>query len=94
MIIGGIRPLSKLIWFTYRIGAILGFSWPIGMWVYMFFSVFCLKTVMPDYRFITREGSRLEAKFKFNVLPFLQTPNPTSFTIFRPVSARDPTQRS
>jgi ferredoxin-fold anticodon binding domain-containing protein len=64
MIIGGIRPLSKLIWFTYRIGAILGFSWPIGMWVYMFFSVFCLKTVMPDYRFITREGSRLEAKFK------------------------------
>ena len=31
----------------------------------MFASVGCLKLVMPDYRFISSEGSRLEAKFKF-----------------------------
>ena len=65
VIIGGLRPLSKLIWFTYRIGTILGFRWPLGMWMYMFFAVGCLKLVMPNYRDITREGSRLEAKFKF-----------------------------
>ena len=31
----------------------------------MLFSVFCLKQVMPDYRFLSREGSRLDARFKF-----------------------------
>lgn len=45
VIIGGLRPLSKLIWFTYRIGGILGFRWPLGIWAYMLFSVFCLKQV-------------------------------------------------
>lgn len=48
VIIGGLRPLSKLLWFTYRVGTILGFRWPAGIWAYMFFSVVCLKQVMPD----------------------------------------------
>ena len=50
VIIGGLRPLSKLLWFTYRIGGILGFRWPIGIWGYMLFSVFCLKQVSAQPR--------------------------------------------
>jgi hypothetical protein len=33
VIIGGIRPLSKLTYFSYRIGGILGFRWPVGIWM-------------------------------------------------------------
>lgn len=31
LIIGTLRPVSKLIWFTYRIGAILGYGWSAGI---------------------------------------------------------------
>ena len=64
MLIGMVRPVSKLLWFTYRIGTFLGHRWSGGLWVFLFSIMIFLKKCMPDYHHIHRELSSREAKYK------------------------------
>lgn len=45
--VGVLRPFSKLGWFTYRIGQLLGPKYAAAIWVYVAISVVVLKVVMP-----------------------------------------------
>ena len=64
MLIGAVRPVSKLIWFTYRIGGFLGHRWSIGLWISLVGIMAFLKLCMPDYHHIHREHSKRDAKYK------------------------------
>jgi ABC-type uncharacterized transport system fused permease/ATPase subunit len=65
LIIGTLRPISKLLWFTFRIGSLLGYQWTAGLWAYMLVSAVLLKLGMPDFRTMHRKLSKLDAKYKF-----------------------------
>ena len=63
ILIGFIRPISKVLWFTYRIGRLLGWQWPTAMIGYYFLSMWMQKLCMPDFRQLWQTLSKLDSAF-------------------------------
>ena len=62
--VGVLRPVTKLLWFTWRIDRLLGHTYAGAIWVYLGLCVVILKNVMPDFRSLWRRLSKLDSKFK------------------------------
>lgn len=65
MMLNGFFSLLKLMYFTARIGQLLGPKWPIAMWAYFGASWSLLRFVMPDLAAMHSKLSSLEHKFRF-----------------------------
>ena len=62
--VGVLRPVTKLVWFTWRIDRLMGHTYAAGIWMYLGLCVVVLKYVMPDFRSLWRNLSKLDSKFK------------------------------
>ena len=65
MVMNGVVSFIKLVYFTYRIGTLLGPRFPLGMWAYFAVSWTVLKLAMPDLATMHSKLSSLEHKFRF-----------------------------
>ena len=63
IMIGVIRPVIKVVVFTYRIGTLAGWKIPALMILYYFISGYAQQLCMPDFRALWEKHSKLEAKF-------------------------------
>ena len=65
LMIGSIRPITKILYFTWRINQLMGWQWPAIMFCYYFISTYSLKACMPNFRWMWRTSSQLDSKFQF-----------------------------
>lgn len=63
ILIGVIRPVVKVVVFTYRIGVLAGWKIPALMVGYYFISGYAMQKCMPNFRELWEKHSKLEAKF-------------------------------
>lgn len=62
---GFIYPAVQVVWFTARLGLMIGWRIPAGLVAYNILSFLILKTCMPDYKKIVSDEQEAEGKFKF-----------------------------
>ena len=62
---GFIYPAVQVVWFTARLGLMVGWRIPAGLLCYNILSFLVLKTCMPDYKKIVSDEQEAEGKFKF-----------------------------
>lgn len=64
LIYGGLQPLVRLTWFTFRLGAYVGWVWPMALAAYSLLSLAITRLLWKDLQWLSREASRLDSLFK------------------------------
>lgn len=62
---GFIYPAVQVVWFTVRLGLMVGWRIPAGLVFYNLLSFFVLKACMPNYKKIVSDEQEAEGKYKF-----------------------------
>jgi ABC-type uncharacterized transport system fused permease/ATPase subunit len=64
ILFGTALPICKLFFFTYRVGAIMGHKWSLGIAGILAMNMAVIKYAMPDYGKMYKDLSNQEGKFK------------------------------
>ena len=64
LVYAGIQPLVRLCWFTLRLGAYVGWKWPVALALYFFGSLGITRMLWRDLQWLSQEASRLDSMFK------------------------------
>lgn len=63
ILINGVRPVVKVLFFTYQLWGLAGWQYPAALAAYYFISLRVVRLAMPDYTWLYKEASRLDAQF-------------------------------
>ena len=63
ILISGINPLVQVVFFTYKLWQLAGWQYPVALVCYYFVSLQIVRLAMPDYTWLYKEASRLDAEF-------------------------------
>ena len=65
LIVGSVKPLLTVAYFTARVGVLMGWRWIGGMFLYYAFGGWVIKRCMPDFKWLWSTASKLDSKFTY-----------------------------